>query len=65
MVAYALSPLAVFFCKLGNLEVAAVSFIAIVVLFAHQKNIREEFARLCTERAQKEDSVQTNKESGS
>jgi acyl phosphate:glycerol-3-phosphate acyltransferase len=65
LIAYALSPLAVFFCRLGNLEVAAVSLIAIVVLFAHQKNIREEFARLCTERVEKEESIHRHKESGS
>ncbi len=57
MLAFAVSPLLVFLCKLENLEVAAMSLIAIVVLFAHQKNIRDEFARIFAERAEKEDQV--------
>jgi acyl phosphate:glycerol-3-phosphate acyltransferase len=65
MAAYALAPLVVFFCNLGNLEVAAVSLIAIVVLIAHQKNIREEFSHFCAERAEKDESVHSHKESGS
>ncbi len=64
LMAFAISPLVVFFCKLGNLEVAAVSLLAIVVLIAHQKNIRDEFARLWAERAEKE-SIHRHKESGS
>lgn len=44
LLAFALSPLAVFCCRLGNVSVAAVAFVAIAVLIAHRKNIRDEFA---------------------
>ncbi len=54
MVAFAVSPLVVFFCHLGNVEVAAVSFVAIAVLFAHRRNIREEIAGLHAEPSVKE-----------
>ncbi len=64
LLAFAISPLVVFLCKLGNLEVAAISLMAIVVLIAHQKNIREEFARMFAERAAKEN-IHRHKESGS
>jgi len=46
MLAYALSPLLVFWCGLGNAEVAAISFVALLVVFAHRRNIREEIARM-------------------
>ncbi len=64
MLAFALSPLVVFLCNLGNLEVAAMSLIAIIVLIAHQKNIREEFVRIFTEPADKEDTIESHKETG-
>ena len=54
MLAFALSPLLVFLCKLGNVEVAAISFVAILVVLAHARNIREEIARLHAEPRVKE-----------
>jgi hypothetical protein len=38
--------------------------IAVVVLIAHQKNIREEFGRLFAEPADKDESIQSHKETG-
>jgi glycerol-3-phosphate acyltransferase PlsY len=46
LLAFALSPLLVFLCGLGNEEVAAVSFLAILILISHRRNIREEIACL-------------------
>src|SRR5437870_1919476 len=46
LLAFALSPLVAFLCGLENMEVVAVSCLAILVLVSHQKNIREEFARI-------------------
>ena len=46
LMAFALSPFVVFLCGLGNPEIAAISFLAIVVLFSHRRNIREEIARI-------------------
>src|SRR5713226_2440339 len=45
LLAFALSPLVVFLYGLGNHAVAAVSFLAILVLWSHRRNIREEFTR--------------------
>ena len=53
LLAYTLAPLAVFLCGLGNLETAAISFLAILVLISHRKNIREEIARHFLHRAVK------------
>lgn len=53
LLAFALAPLAVFLWGLGNEPTAALSFLAIVVVLAHRKNIREEFARLFPGRALK------------
>ena len=46
MVAFALGPLVVFLSGLDKVKVAAVSFLAILVLLTHRKNIRLEIARL-------------------
>ncbi|MBN2506447.1 MAG: glycerol-3-phosphate acyltransferase [Verrucomicrobia bacterium] len=46
MVALTLAPLVIFWCKVGNVEVAAISFVAILVVVAHARNIREEIGRL-------------------
>jgi len=54
LLAFALSPFVVFLCGLGNPEVAAISFLAILVLFSHRRNIREEFARFFSSRALKD-----------
>ena len=52
--AFALLPLAVFLCGLGNIEVAACSFLAILILITHRRNIREEIAGLFPDRQLKE-----------
>ena len=54
LLAFSLLPLAVFVCGLGNTAVAATSFLAIIILIAHRKNIREEFARIFPDRRLKE-----------
>ena len=61
MTAFMLGPLAVFLCGLEKVEVAAMSFLAILVLVTHRKNIREEIARMAGHRALKESSVQMHK----
>ncbi len=59
--AFALGPLAVFLCGLDKVEVAAMSFLAILVLIAHRKNIREEIARIAGHRTVKERPIQMDK----
>jgi glycerol-3-phosphate acyltransferase PlsY len=61
MTAFMLGPLAVFLCGLDKVEVAAMSFLAILVLITHRRNIREEIARMAGHRAVKESSVQMHK----
>lgn len=61
MTAFMLGPLAVFLCGLDKVEVAVMSFLAILVLVTHRKNIREEIARIAGHRAVKESSVQMHK----
>ncbi len=61
MTAFALGPLAVFLCGLDKVEVAAMSFLAILVLIAHRKNIREEIARIAGHRTVKERPIQMDK----
>ena len=61
MAAFALGPLAVFFCGLDKAEVAAMSILAILVMVTHRKNIREEFARLTGHGPVKESPVQMRK----
>jgi len=61
MTAFALGPLAVFLCGLDKVEVAAMSFLAILVLIAHRKNIREEIARMAGHRPVKERPIQMHK----
>ena len=46
LLAFALSPLVLFLYGSANVDVAAISFIAIIVLISHRKNIREEIARI-------------------
>ncbi|HXJ58490.1 MAG TPA: glycerol-3-phosphate acyltransferase [Verrucomicrobiae bacterium] len=50
MLAYGFGPLMVFLCGLDKVKVAAVSIVAILVLIAHRRNIREELARISGER---------------
>lgn len=59
--AFCLAPLAVFFCGLEKEIVAAVSFLALLALVTHRKNLREEVARLGFHRPVKEASVPMHK----
>jgi len=45
LLAFAISPLFVFLYGSANADVAAISFIAILLLISHRKNIREEVSR--------------------
>jgi glycerol-3-phosphate acyltransferase PlsY len=45
MLAFALTPLIIFLCDEPPRQIAAISFLAILVLLTHRKNIREEIAR--------------------
>ena len=60
LLAFAVSPLVVFLCGLGNVEVAAISFLALLILITHRKNIREEIARSLPSRREKESAVRTH-----
>lgn len=44
--AFAVTPLVAFFCKLGNDQVLTLSLLALLIVIAHRKNIREELTRL-------------------
>lgn len=46
LLAFALAPLVVFLYGAENPTTAAISFIAIIILISHRKNIREEISRL-------------------
>ena len=48
LLAFALSPLILFLYGSPNEAIAAISFIAIIVLISHRKNIREEIMRVFT-----------------
>jgi glycerol-3-phosphate acyltransferase PlsY len=65
LLAFALAPLAAFFAHLPNVDVAALSLLAVVILIAHRKNIREEISGIFAARALKENSMHKNKGSGS
>jgi len=65
LLAFAVSPLVVFLSGLGNVEVAAISFLAILILVTHGKNLREEITRRLPGRREKESSMRTHKGSGS
>jgi acyl phosphate:glycerol-3-phosphate acyltransferase len=45
LLAFALTPLILFLYGSPNVDVAAISFVAIIVLISHRKNIREEIGR--------------------
>ena len=60
LLAFALGPLVVFLSGMDKVRVAAVSFLAILVLVTHRKNIRQEVARL-TGGSVKEAPVQMHK----
>ncbi len=46
LLAFAFGPLVAFSCGLDKAEVAALSFVAVLVLITHLKNIRQEIARM-------------------
>ena len=46
LLAFAVAPLVLFLVGFENPSVAALSFLAILMLITHRKNIREEFARI-------------------
>ena len=54
LLAFAVTPLVLFLAGFGNPVVAALSFLAILLIATHRKNIREEFARIMPSRAVKE-----------
>lgn len=64
LLAFALCPFAGFLNAFGVIEVAALSSLAAIVLLAHQKNIRHEFAGIIAARALKQNSMHTDKGSG-
>lgn len=65
LLAFTLSPLVVFLWGWGNEATAVVSFLAILVLLSHRRNIREEFARISPGRAVKNGPVQKHEENES
>jgi glycerol-3-phosphate acyltransferase PlsY len=64
LLAFALSPLAGFLNAFGVIEVAALSSLAAIVLLAHHRNIRQEFAGVFGDRSLKENPMHTDKGSG-
>jgi glycerol-3-phosphate acyltransferase PlsY len=60
MLAFALCPLVAFLCGFTNPQVAAISFLSILVLITHRKNIREEVGRLIPQKATRD--ISSNKE---
>src|SRR5881397_1048412 len=61
LLAFVLTPLAAFFTGLGYVEVAAVSVLALIILVAHRKNIRQEIAGILGARSLKEHSMHSDK----
>jgi len=53
LLAYSLGPLVLFLCGLDKVNVAAMSLVAILVVFTHHRNIREEFTRMAGHRSAK------------
>ena len=54
LLAFALAPLVVFLYGAENPTIATISFIAIIILISHRKNLREEISRLFSGRPVKE-----------
>jgi glycerol-3-phosphate acyltransferase PlsY len=52
--AFSLAPLVAFFCELGNMKVVGLSLLAVLILIAHRKNLREELGRIMHRREAKE-----------
>ena len=61
LVAFALAPLGVFLCGLEKTGVAAASFLAVLALLTHRRNIREEVARLVFHRSVEQAPVEMHK----
>jgi len=61
LLAFVLTPLAAFFTGLGYVEVAAVSVLALIILIAHRRNIRQEIAGIWGGRSLKESPMHTDK----
>jgi glycerol-3-phosphate acyltransferase PlsY len=53
LLAYSLGPLVLFFCGVDKVKIAAMSLVAILVVFSHRRNIREEFTRMAGPRPAK------------
>ncbi len=54
LLAFGITPLVLFFMGFGNPVIAAISFLALLMLLTHRKNIREEIAHIWFHRAAKE-----------
>ncbi len=65
LIAFAVTPLVLFVAGFGNPVVAAISFLAILLLVTHRRNIREEIARILPGRAVKGASNESGKKSES
>ena len=61
LLAFGITPLVLFFLGFGNPVIAAVSFLAILMLVTHRKNIREEIARMWLNRTLKHSSNDKDK----
>jgi glycerol-3-phosphate acyltransferase PlsY len=61
LLAFVLTPLAAFFTGLGYVEVAAASLLALIILVAHRKNIRQEIAGISGARPLKENPMHGDK----
>jgi len=61
MLAFAVGPFVAFLCGLEHAEVVAMSLVAIVVVMAHRKNIREEIAGIVHPSGLKESAVEMHK----
>ena len=62
LLAFGVAPLILFIAGFGNPIVAALSFLAIILLLTHRKNIREEIARILPPRPLKQASNDSDKE---
>jgi acyl phosphate:glycerol-3-phosphate acyltransferase len=62
LLAFAVTPLVLFIAGFGNPVVAALSFLALMLLITHRKNIREEIAGILPGRAVKHAADENDKE---
>ena len=61
LLAFAIAPLALFVAGFGNPVIAALSFLAIILLITHRRNIREEVSRMLPARPFKDSSNEVDK----